>query len=280
MSQKSYDNNKCLYLVPTPIGNLEDITIRSLNVLKSVDLVLCEDTRVTGNLLKKYDIKKKLISCHEYNEKQIKEKVIEKIKEGNNIALVTDQGTPIISDPGYEVVKEAIRQNINVVSLPGATAFVPALTISGIMPSPFTFCGFLNSKDSKRRKELESLKNITSTLIFYEAPHRMEKFLKDILDIFGDREICLCRELSKKYEEIYRGLVSEVLKELDTLKGEFVVVVSGNNNLKDFSSISILEHIKLYLDDGMSEKDAIKKVSEERKVAKSIIYKEYHTREK
>ncbi len=280
MSQKSYDNSKCLYLVPTPIGNLEDITMRSLNVLKNVDLVLCEDTRVTGNLLKKYDIKKKLVSCHEYNEKQIKEKVIEKIKEGNDIALVTDQGTPIISDPGYEVVKEAIKQDINVVSLPGATAFVPALTMSGIMPSPFTFYGFLNSKDSKRKKELESLKNITHTLIFYEAPHRMEKFLKDILDIFGDREICLCRELSKKYEEVYRGLVSEVLEELNTLKGEFVVVVSGNNNLSDFSSISILDHIKLYLDDGMSEKDAIKKVSEERKVAKSIIYKEYHTRGK
>ena len=279
MSQKSYDGSKSLYLVPTPIGNLEDITIRSLNVLKSVDLVLCEDTRVTGSLLKKYDIKKKLISCHEYNEKNIKEKVISKIIEGNDIALVTDQGTPIISDPGYEIVREAIKNNINVVSLPGATAFVPALTSSGINPSPFTFYGFLNSKDSKRRKELEELKNEKHTLIFYEAPHRLLKFLNDMKDIFGDRNICICRELSKKYEEIYRGNISSLL-DIDTLKGEFVIIVEGNNEVSDFSSISILEHIKLYLDDGMSEKDAIKKVASERKVAKSIIYKEYHTKGK
>ena len=279
MSQKSYDGSKSLYLVPTPIGNLEDITIRSLNVLKSVDLVLCEDTRVTGSLLKKYDIKKKLVSCHEYNEKNIKEKVISKIIDGNDIALVTDQGTPIISDPGYEIVREAIKNNINVVSLPGATAFVPALTSSGINPSPFTFYGFLNSKDSKRRKELETLKNEKHTLIFYEAPHRLLKFLSDMKDIFGDRNICICRELSKKYEEIYRGNISSLL-DIDTLKGEFVIIVEGNNEVSDFSSISILDHIKLYLDDGMSEKEAIKKVASERKVAKSIIYKEYHTKGK
>ncbi len=279
MNQKSYDGSKSLYLVPTPIGNLEDITVRSLNVLKSVDLVLCEDTRVTGNLLKKYDIKKKLISCHEYNEKNIKEKVISKIIDGNDIALVTDQGTPIISDPGYEIVKEAIKNNINVVSLPGATAFVPALTSSGISPSPFTFYGFLNSKDSKRRKELEELKREKNTLIFYEAPHRLLKSLVDMKDIFGDRNICICRELSKKYEEIYRGNISSLL-DIDTLKGEFVIIVEGNSEVSDFSSISILEHIKLYLDDGMSEKDAIKKVASERKVAKSIIYKEYHTKGK
>ncbi len=279
MVQKSYDGSKSLYLVPTPIGNLEDITIRSLNILKSVDLILCEDTRVTGNLLKKYDIKKKLVSCHEYNEKKIKERIISKILDGSDIALVTDQGTPIISDPGYEVVKEAIKNNINVVSLPGATAFVPALVSSGINPSPFTFYGFLNSKDSKRKHELEALKNVEHTLIFYEAPHRLLKFLEDMMKIFGDRNICICRELSKKYEEIYRGPISELL-DIDTLKGEFVIIVEGNTNNNDFSSISILDHIKLYLDDGMSEKDAIKKVALERNVAKSIIYKEYHTKGK
>ena len=280
MSQKSYDNSKSLYLVPTPIGNLEDITVRSLNTLKNVDLILCEDTRITGNLLKKYDIKKKLISCHEYNEKNIKEKVVQKIKDGNDVAIVTDQGTPIISDPGYEIVKEAIRKKINVISLPGATAFVPALTMSGLMPAPFTFYGFLNAKDSKRRKELEILKQVDHTLIFYEAPHRIEKFLKDMLGIFGNRNICICRELSKKYEEVYRGKISDVIENMSTLKGEFVIVVSGNDSVKDFSDVSILEHIKLYLDDGMSEKDAIKKVAEERKIAKSIVYKEYHTRGK
>ncbi len=278
MSQKSYDGNSSLYLVPTPIGNLEDITMRSLNILKTVDLVLCEDTRVTGSLLQKYDIKKKLISCHEYNEKNISEKVINKIKEGHNIALVTDQGTPIISDPGYEVVKQAIKHDINVISLPGATAFVPALTLSGINPAPFTFYGFLNAKDSKRKKELEELKNITHTLIFYEAPHRMEKFLNSLLEVFGNRNICVCRELSKKYEQIYRGTIKDIIEELDTLKGEFVIIVDGNHEVKDFSNITILEHINLYLEDGLTEKEAIKKVSAERKIAKSIVYKEYHTK--
>lgn len=280
MSQKSYDGSNSLYLVPTPIGNLEDITIRSLNVLKNVDLILCEDTRITGNLLKKYDIKKRLLSCHEYNERNIKEKVISKILEGNNIALVTDQGTPVISDPGYEVVKQAIKQNINVISLPGATAFVPALTLSGISPSPFTFYGFLSAKESKRKKELEVLKDIEHTLVFYEAPHRIEKFFDVMLKAFGNRKVCVCREISKKYEEIYRGTIEEVIIDLKTLKGEFVIVVEGNTVAKDFSSISVLEHIQLYLEDGLSEKEAIKKVSVERKVAKSIIYKEYHTRGK
>lgn len=278
MSQKSYDGSSSLYLVPTPIGNLEDITIRSLNILKSVDLVLCEDTRVTGNLLQKYEIKKKLVSCHEYNEKNISEKAINQIKDGKNIALVTDQGTPIISDPGYEVVKQAVKNHVNVISLPGATAFVPALTLSGINPSPFTFYGFLNAKESKRKKELEELKNITHTIIFYEAPHRLEKFLKSLLEVFGNRNICICRELSKKYEQIYRGTIKEVIEELDTFKGEFVIIVDGNHEVKDFSEITILEHIQLYLDDGLTEKEAIKKVSVERKLAKSIVYKEYHTR--
>lgn len=280
MSQKSYDGSNSLYLVPTPIGNLEDITIRSLNVLKNVDLILCEDTRVTGNLLKNYDIKKRLLSCHEYNEKIIKEKVISKIIEGNDIALVTDQGTPIISDPGYEVVKQAIKQHINVISLPGATAFVPALILSGISPLPFTFYGFLNAKESKRKKELESLKNIDHTLIFYEAPHRIEKFFDVMLEVFGNRNVCVCREISKKYEEIYRGTIEDVKADLKTFKGEFVVVVEGNANTKDFSSISVLDHIHLYIEDGLSVKDAIKKVAVERKVAKSIIYKEYHTKGK
>ncbi len=280
MIQKSYDGNNSLYLIPTPIGNLEDITLRSLDTLKQVDLILCEDTRTTRNLLNKYEIKNKLMSCHEYNEKNIAQKVISMLKEGKNIALVTDQGTPIISDPGYEIVRHAIKNNINIISLPGATAFIPALTVSGITPAPFTFYGFLNSKDSKRRKELESLKEIDTTLIFYEAPHRLEKFLNDALEILGNRKICVCREISKKYEEIFRGTIEELKKELKTIKGEFVIVVEGNKNVNDFSNISILEHINLYLKEGISEKEAIKKVASDRKIAKSIVYKEYHTRKK
>lgn len=277
MSQKSYDGQACLYLIPTPIGNLEDITIRSLNLLKQVDFILCEDTRVTGNLLRKYEIKKKLISCHEHNEDHIKGKVIEALENGKNIGLVTDQGSPIISDPGYVVALEAIKHGYNVVGLPGATAFVPALISSGITPSPFLFYGFLNSKNSKQLQELESLKNLKYTIIFYEAPHRIKNTLNNIKNVFGNRRISLAREISKLYEEIFRGTISDIVEQITDLKGELVLIVEGNNDVIDFSSVSIEEHIKLYLDDGLNEKEAMKKVAKERNVSKSIIYKKYKT---
>lgn len=278
MSQKSYKSEANLYLIPTPIGNLEDITIRSLNLLKEVDYILCEDTRVTGNLLKKYDIKKKLISCHEHNEDVVKCEVVKFLNEGKKIGLVTDQGTPIISDPGFKVVEEVIKNNLNVVGLPGATAFVPALIASGISPSKFMFYGFLNSKNAKQRQELNSLKYFPYTIIFYEAPHRIIDTLRNMLEIFGDRKICLARELSKLYEEFYRGKISDVINEVENVKGEIVLILEGNNEKVDYNSLDILEHINLYLEDGMEEMEAIKKVAKERNVAKSVIYKEYHTR--
>ena len=181
MIQKSYDDSASLYLIPTPIGNLDDITVRSLNTLKMVDEVLCEDTRDTGLLLSHYDIKKKLTSCHEFNESKMIDYVVSRLKEGYNLGLVTDQGTPIISDPGYIVSRGVIEAGFNVVSLPGATAFVPALTSSGLEPSPFLFYGFLNSKDSKQIQELNSLKNYPFTIIFYEAVHRINNTLENIL---------------------------------------------------------------------------------------------------
>lgn len=276
MSQISYDDSPSLYLIPTPIGNLEDITIRALNILKSVDFILCEDTRETNKLLNYYGIKKKLFSCHEFNEEKIKSCVVDKLKLGMNIGLVTDQGTPIISDPGYVVVNEVIKNNFNVIGLPGATAFVPALISSGISPSPFLFYGFLNSKNSKQRNELEVLKKYPHTMIFYESVHRIRKTLENILDIFGDRDISINREISKIHEEIYRDKVSNLVGLVDDLKGEFVLIVSGSDNNDDFSCLSVLEHVKLYVDDGVSEKEAIKIVAKERNVAKSIIYKEYH----
>ncbi len=277
MSQKSYDNNKSnLYLIPTPIGNLEDITIRSLKLLADVDLILCEDTRVTGNLLKKYKIKKKLISCYEYNEDKVKNDVIKFLNEGKNIGLVTDQGTPIISDPGFKVVLETINNGFNVIGLPGATAFVPALISSGIFPSKFLFYGFLNAKNNKQLDELNLLKNIPYTIIFYEAPHRIINTLNNIKKVMGNRNVCIAREISKLYEEIYRGSIEDVILELENVKGEIVLIVEGNTIKEDYSNISILEHINLYLEDGMSEKEAIKLVAKERNVAKSIIYKEYH----
>ena len=276
MRQKSYDDSASLYLIPTPIGNLDDITVRALKTLESVDFILCEDTRETGKLLSRYNIKKRLVSCHEFNEEKVRSYVVDELKKGLNIGLVTDQGTPIISDAGYIVTKEVVRCGFNVISLPGATAFVPALTSSAIQPAPFIFYGFLNSKNSKQKKELEYLKNLPYTLIFYEAPHRIKDTLKNILEVVGDRNMALARELSKIHEEICRDTVSGILEIVDSMKGEFVLVVDGCHDAVDYSDLSILEHVQMYLEDGMSEKDAIKLVAKERNVAKSLVYKEYH----
>ena len=278
MIQKSYNDTASLYLIPTPIGNLDDITVRSLNTLKTVDVILCEDTRDTSLLLSHYDIKKKLISCHEYNEDKIVDNVVSMLKEGLNIGLVTDQGTPIISDPGYIVSRGVIEAGYNVISLPGATAFVPALTMSGIEPSPFMFYGFLNSKNSKQIEELKSLKDYKYTIIFYEAVHRIKNTLENMLEVFGDRNIAVCRELSKIHEEVCRDKISNVIPLVDSMKGEFVIVVEGNKDIVDYSNLDVVEHVKMYVDDGMSEKDAVKLVAKERGVAKSIIYNEYHNR--
>lgn len=281
MSQKSYDNSPTLYLIPTPIGNMEDITIRAVNTLKIVDVVFCEDTRVTGQLLKYLDISKKLISSHNYNESANKEKLLEYLSSGSNVGLVSDRGTPIISDPGYELAKIAIEEGYNVVSLPGATALIPALTSSGISPMPFYYYGFLNSKDSARRKELEFLKNIDATLILYEAPHRINKTLKDLGNILGNnRKISISREITKKYEEIYRGTIGELIEQNNEYKGELVVVVEGNKETTEYKTLTVEEHVKLYIEDGKSSMDAIKIVAKERGMKKSEVYDIYHNIEK
>ena len=277
MSQKSYKSENNLYLIPTPIGNLDDITVRALKLLEEVDMILCEDTRETSKLLNSYNIKNKLISCHEFNEDKVKYDVVKYLSEGKKIGLVTDQGSPIISDPGYKVVREVINEGYNVVALPGATAFVPALIASGISPSKFMFYGFLNTKKSKQITELKSIKDISYTTIFYESPHRVEDTLNNMLEVLGNRNICICRELSKLYEELYRGTITDVLEEIkDGLKGELVIIVEGNKEEKDYSSLDVVEHVKLYIDDNISEKEAIKIVAKERNVPKSDIYKEYH----
>lgn len=281
MSQKSYDNSPTLYLIPTPIGNMEDITIRAINTLKSVDVVFCEDTRVTGELLKYLNINKKLISSHNYNEFNNKNKLIEYLSNGSNVGLVSDRGTPIISDPGYELAKEAIDKGYNVVSLPGATALIPALTSSGISPMPFYYYGFLNSKAQSRRKQLENLKNIEATLILYEAPHRIKETLIDLGNIMGNnRRISISREISKKYEEIYRGTIQDIISLDNNYKGELVLVIEGNKNISQYKNLSILEHIDLYLEDGHKIMDAIKIVAKERGMKKSEVYDIYHGIEK
>lgn len=277
MWQNSYDGSPTLYIIPTPIGNLEDITIRAINILKEVEVVFSEDTRVTSLLLKHYDIKKHLISLHDHNEDKVKENVLEYLIKGNDVAIVTDRGTPIISDPGYKTVEYVVEKGFNVISLPGATAFVPALTSSGINPKPFTFYGFLNSKESKCKKELEELKFLKSTIIFYEAPHRLEKTLKLIFSIFGERKISISREISKKYESVFRGNLSELLNNLGTIKGEYVLVVEGYNDTREnVNDLTIIDNVNLYVNNGMKLMDAIKIVAKERNIPKSEVYKEYH----
>ena len=276
MSQKSYDGSPTLYLVPTPIGNMDDITIRAINTLKNVEAIFSEDTRVTGILLKYFDIKKKLISNYEYNESKNLDLAIKYLEEGKDIALVSDAGSPIISDPGFEMAKYVISKGYNVVALPGATAFVPALSTSSINPMPFLFYGFLNSKESKRKKELLELKDIKYTIIFYEASHRILETIDNIREIMGDRYISISREISKKYEQVYRGTCSEVLDMLQELKGEFVIVVQYQKSESVDNTLSIKNHVEKYISLGYKTMDAIKAVSKDRNIPKSEVYSEYH----
>ena len=278
MWQKSYDGNPTLYLIPTPIGNMDDMTYRAVKILNDVEVVFSEDTRVTGLLLKHFNISKKLISLQDHTEDMAKEKVFEYLKNGYSVGWVTDRGPPIISDPGYKTVKYVSDKGYNVVGLPGACAFVPALVVSGIASAPFTFYGFLDSKESKKKKELEKLKFNTSTLIFYEAPHRLVKTLSMMLEVFGDRDISISREISKKFESVYRGNISEVLKESDNLKGEFVIVVSGFSSVID-DNLSIYDSVNLHIASGIDKMDAIKMVAHDRKISKSEVYSLYHKEE-
>ncbi len=277
MDQKSYDGSAILYIVPTPIGNMEDITIRALNVLKESDIIFSEDTRETGNLLKYYNINgAKLLSSHKFNENNNLEKVIELLKKGKKVSVVSDRGTPAISDPGYSLIREAINKGYNVVCLPGATAFVPAIVMSGFSADRFLFYGFLNSKISKKKKELEHLKNINFPIIFYESPHRVISTLISIKEILGNRKIAIAREISKKFEEIIRDNIENIIKDNIELKGEIVIIVEKDENINNFSDLTIIDHINIYIDLGYDIKEAIKLVAKERNLPKSIVYNEYH----
>ena len=276
MWKKSYDDGAILYLVPTPIGNMEDITFRSLKVLKDVEVIFSEDTRVTQNLLNYFDIKKRLIALHDHNESIVKEEVLSYLEQGVNVAIVTDRGTPIISDPGYKTVSYVSKKGYSVVALPGACAFVPALIVSGINPQPFTFYGFLDSKIEKRKKELLSLKFVTKTLIFYEAPHRILQTMKLMLEILGDREVSLSREITKKFESVYRGNITDLLPTLNEIKGEFVIVVSGFEKSIDDRQFGVVEQVEFYINNGMDKMEAIKVVAREREMKKNDVYAMYH----
>ncbi len=272
MRIRSYDTDKAiLYLVATPIGNLKDMSFRAIETLKSVDKIYAEDTRNSKILFDHYDIKTIYESYHEFSQEKTS-KIIEELKNGMKIAIISDAGLPIISDPGFKLVKDAIDNNIAVSTIPGASAGISALISSGLVAMPYTFYGFLDSKESKRKEELNDLKYIKHTLIFYEAPHRIFDTLNNMLEILGDRYICIARELTKTFEEYIRGNISELLK-LESLKGEMVLIVSGYEEKSIITNkfVQIDEFISL----GYKPNDAIKETAKMLNVDKKELYKEY-----
>lgn len=266
-----------LFVCPTPIGNLEDITLRTLRTLKEVDLIAAEDTRRTIKLLNHYKIKKPLTSYHEHNKWEKGEILLKKLKGGEDIGLVSDAGMPGISDPGEELIKSSIEENIEVEVLPGPTASITALILSGLSTDKFAFEGFLPSNKKDRIKELERLRNEQRTIIIYESPYRLLNMLKDIKEVLGNRQISISRELTKVYEETFRGTVEEGIENFkEQKKGEFVIIVEGGKieEKNPFEKISIKDHIRMYIEEGCSKKDAVKKVALERKLPKNQVYKE------
>jgi 16S rRNA (cytidine1402-2'-O)-methyltransferase len=272
-----------LFLCATPIGNLEDITLRVLETLKQVDLIAAEDTRHTQKLLNHYDIKAKLTSYHEHNKYDKAKELVQILLEGKDIALVTDAGTPAISDPGEELAKAALEAGIEVTSLPGPSALVVALSMSPLSSRRFVFEGFLPSEKKERREVLESLREETRTIVLYEAPHRLLKTLRELEETLGDRKINLCRELTKIHEDLILSTISELLRyyEVNEPRGEMVLVIEGadkeqlkEESIKSWEEISIADHVKFYTDQGFSEKEAMKIAAKDRGVSKRDIYEE------
>lgn len=279
--QKSFDEQKpSIYLVATPIGNLEELTPRAISILESVDVIAAEDTRNTMKLLSHFGIKTRLIAHHQHNELQSAKGLIELLNQGNNIAIVSDAGYPLISDPGSIVTKMVIEAGYSVIPVSGSNAMLNALVASGLDTQHFLFYGFLKSSEKDRVKELHDLKYYPFTMVFYEAPHRICKMLESCLQVLGNRNICLARELTKKHEEFVRGNIEEILGIVDDLKGEMVVVVEGNKEQKlpdqTQDSPLIHEQINQYISNGYTTNEAIKKVAKEYGLSKNDLYKEYH----
>ena len=280
MRELNFESKKpLLYLVATPIGNMQEVSSRTIETIKSVDLIACEDTRVTGKFLSMLGISKPLISLREHNEVSASNEVVEKILSGTKVAYMSDAGYPCISDPGSRLVKLALENGINVTAISGPNAALNALVASGLCEDHFYFHGFLDAKESVKLEELRSLANRKETLIFYEAPHRIQKTLVALFTIFGNRKACIARELTKKHEEFIHGGLEE-LSQIDpeTLKGEMVIVVEGSlGEIKpDINNDEIIQMVKNLVNMGLSTKDAIKKVAEATNVNKNYIYKIYH----
>lgn len=286
--QKSFKEQSegTLYIVPTPIGNLEDMTFRAVRTLKEADAIAAEDTRNTKKLLNHFDIQTSLVSYHEHNKQMKGPKLIERLKEGETIAVVSDAGMPGISDPGADLVQLAIEADVSVVVLPGANAALPALAGSGISTEEFYFCGFLPRKKKDRRVELERLKRYSATLIVYESPHRLKEMLTQSYEVLGNRKAVLARELTKKFEEYIRGSLEEVTTWAmeEEVRGEFCVIIEGSQEEEEgddywWTALSIVEHVDHYIEsDGMKSKAAIKQTALDRKMPKRDVYQIYHVK--
>lgn len=270
---KSFEHQCICYLVATPIGNLNDFSKRALDILNNVDLIACEDTRTTSSLLSHFGINKPLISYHEHNEQMCSEKLISTLKENKSIAVVSDAGYPGISDPGSILVQHCIENDIPVSVVPGANAFLPALIGSGLDTTHFFFNGFLSSKPSARRKELESLKSYECTLIFYESPHRIKETLLDMYEILSNRKACIVREITKLHEEYIHGTLQELsLIDESTLRGEMVIIIEKNVETKTLDDKELLILLNNEIENGISLKDASKKISDKTGVKKNYLY--------
>ncbi|MDG4657995.1 16S rRNA (cytidine(1402)-2'-O)-methyltransferase [Ectobacillus antri] len=287
--QKSFQPNDkgTLFLVPTPIGNLEDMTFRAIRTLKEVDFIAAEDTRQTKKLCNYFEIDTPILSHHEHNKETSTHKIISLLEDGKTIALVSDAGTPCISDPGYELVVQATSLQYTVVSLPGANAALTALIASGLSTKHFYFYGFLHRNKKERKQELDKLRYIQDTLIFYEAPHRLTESLLSMREVLGNRNVAICRELTKKFEEFIRGSLDDVLEwtKQGEVRGEFCLLVEGSKEealIEDawWDKLSVLEHVQFYIDEqGVNSKEAIKTVAKERNMSKRDVYQAYHIHE-
>lgn len=277
--QKSFDEDlPTLFLVATPIGNLDEFTPRAIEVLRSVDIIAAEDTRNTMKLLSHFDIHTRMIAHHQHNEHASAQGLLKLLQEGNSVAVVSDAGYPLISDPGATITQLVIEAGFPVVPISGPNAMLNALVASGLSAQPFLFYGFLKPQEKEQVKELLLLKEYPLTLVFYEAPHRIKKTLERIYTVLGNRRICLARELTKRHEEFIRGTVSEVLEICDECKGEMVLVIEGNKEEKEPTQDmpEIQSQINRYIEGGLTSKEAIKKVAKEYGISKNELYKEYH----
>lgn len=285
--QKSYKEDRgALYLVPTPIGNLEDMSFRAVRMLKEANVIAAEDTRNTKKLCNYFDISTPIVSYHEHNKETSGRKLLEELESGRIITLVSDAGMPTIADPGYELVVAAVERNIPVIPLPGANAALTALIASGLPTHPFFFFGFLNRQKKEKKKELTFLKGIQGTILLYESPHRLKETLTIMHDILGNRNICLCRELTKIYEEFIRGTVEEVIEwaEKEEVRGEFCIVIEKDEQIQSekewWEDLEVIEHVQFYIEEKeFTVKEAIKQTAVDRGIQKREVYQTYHIKD-